>query len=344
MGKKAARWMGIIFLLVLALIGAYRVYLWAQYASKEHAITPAERGKFDRDLLYRTQGGEPLVLVNPAYTKTLFFIEGFRAQMPAGMYTDWLMDLHRTAKTNVIVPVYGLQSSPFAMRNRQWFFQEDMRTVLQIYDAYTALLPADHRIVTVSMSFGTLPHLAIAAHAKRPPDVLVLLSPLNTGMEYKVAGKLVYWLSKQTAWLQHVLLFSSVTPPPNRASVWDIVNRQENLRIAAQIPINPEDNVRLGHQVEQAAAWMEQDLVPEVKHRDITVVWGDSDLFFSQAGFRALAERLSAAGNRVQSITVPDSGHMVLMDNGAAQVKSLIERHLEARAAMSPQPPSGMQH
>jgi len=253
--------------------------------------------------------------------------------MPAGMYVDWLQELHRTAKTNIIVPVYGLQSSPFAMRNRQWFFQEDMRTVLQIYDAYTALLPADHRIVTVSMSFGTLPHLAIAAHAQRPPDALVLLSPLNTGMEYKVARKLVYWLSKQTAWLQHVILFSTITPPPNRATVWDIVNRQANLRIAAQVPINPEDNVRLGHQVELAAAWMERDLVPQVKGRDITLVWGDSDLFFSQAGFGALAAQLRTSGNHVDTVTVRDSGHMVLLDNGGALVKSLIAQRLEAGAA-----------
>lgn len=336
MGKGRAHALGIIILLVLALIGAYRVFLWAQYASKEHAIAPAERGKFDRDLLYRSQGGAPLVLVDPAYTRTLFFIEGFRAQMPAGMYADWLRDLHRATRTNIIVPVYGLQSSPFAMRNRQWFFQEDMRTVLQIYDAYTALLPAGHRVVTCSMSFGTLPHLTIAAHAKHPPDAIVLLSPLNTGMEYKVMGKLVYWLSKQTAWLQHVLLFSTVTAPPNRASVWDIVNRQENLRIAAQFPVNPEDNVRLGHQVEQAAAWMERELVPQVKGRDITVVWGDSDLFFSQAGFRTLAVRLHTAGNRVQTVTVRNSGHMVLMDNGAAQVKALITRRLEAPPDSTP--------
>lgn len=333
MGKRIARWMGIILLLVLALIGAYRSFLWAQYAGKEKALAAAERGKFDRDLLYREHGGEPLVLVDPANTKTLFFIEGFRAQMPAGMYVDWLQELHRTAKTNIIVPVYGLQSSPFAMRNRQWFFQEDMRTVLQIYDAYTALLPADHRIVTVSMSFGTLPHLAIAAHAQRPPDALVLLSPLNTGMEYKVAGKLVYWLSKQTAWLQHVILFSTITPPPNRATVWDIVNRQANLRIAAQVPINPEDNVRLGHQVELAAAWMERDLVPQVKGRDITLVWGDSDLFFSQAGFGALTAQLRTSGNHVDTVTVRDSGHMVLLDNGGALVKSLIARRLETGAA-----------
>lgn len=51
------------------------------------------------------------------------------AQMPAGTYKDWFEDIHQTYRVNIIVPVYGLQSSAFAMRNREWFFQKDIRTV-----------------------------------------------------------------------------------------------------------------------------------------------------------------------------------------------------------------------
>jgi len=322
-GREFCNW-----LILLACIGLHRSVLWVEHATAKSMIEARENDRFDKDLLYHREGGYPLFLVNPEHTKTMFFIEGFRAQMPAGMYKDWFEYIHQTYRVNIIVPVYGLQSSPFAMRNREWFFQEDMRTVLQIYDAYTSILPKDHKVVTVSMSFGTVPHLAIAAKAKRPPAALVFLSPLNTGMEYKVAGRFVYWLSKQTSWLQYVILFSPATRPPTRASIWDIVNREKNLKVAAQMAVNPEDSSRLGYLVERAASWMEKELIHQVKGKDITVVWGDSDLFFSQDGFKVFTEKLMRSGNRVKTMTIKDSGHMVLLDNGGTGVKQYILKEL----------------
>ena len=78
----------------------------------------------------------------------------------------WLRYLHQKEKVNIIGPVYGLQGYPFNERNRQWYFQEDIREALQIYDAYTSLLPDSHRVVVASMSLGTLPNLAICAPGK----------------------------------------------------------------------------------------------------------------------------------------------------------------------------------
>ena len=329
MAKKIITWCIGVIVLVLALIGLQRTLLLVQCTLWTQRTAGLEAGKFDRDLLYRNGGGEPLILVNPSNKRTLFFVEGFRAQMPAGMYTDWFQQLHHEKGVNVIVPVYGLQSLPFSQRNREWYFQEDARSVLQIYDAYTAMLPKDHRVVTASMSFGTLPHLMIAAKAARKPDTLFLLSPLNTGMEYKVAGELVFWLSRQTGWLQHLVLFSPLVPPPNRASVWDIVNRERNLAIAGRIPVNPEDSTRLGHRVSQAAQWMETEIVPQVKGRDIALIWGDSDLFFSQQGFGHLADLLLKTGNRVKREAIRNSGHMVLLDSGGDGVKGQIEAALK---------------
>lgn len=314
-----------IFILIFFLIGLYQGFIFLQYEFFKDKITEIEsKRNYDKDLWYYEDGGEPLILVNSSYEKTIFFMEGFRTQSPAGMYEDWFKEIHKNNKVNIIVPVYGLQSSPFNFRNRDWSFREDLRTVTQIYNAYVSTLPKNHKIVTVSQSFGTLPHAGILSKAKRKPDYSIFLSPLNTGMEFKAAGPVIYWFSKQTWWLRKVLLFSMTAPAPNRASVWDIVNKEKNLKMAKRDDTNPEDSSELGYQSEVAAKWMEQNLIPQIQNKNILVVWGDSDLYFSQNGYNEFAEKLKSYNNNVETLTLKNSGHMVLLDNGEKQLKEKI--------------------
>lgn len=318
-----------IAVLLFALYGLYEAFLNLQYQLYENKVSKIEKDrKIDPILLYNKELGEPLFLINPNYKSTFFFMEGFKACTPAGMYKHWLNELHTKYKVNVIVPVYGLQSWPFQQRNREWYHQEDMRTILQIYEAYTSQIPKTHKLVVASMSFGTLGNLTIAARAKRKANKVILMSPLNSGMEFRAAGEIVYWLSKQTSWLQHIIIFSDAGIPPNRKSVWDIVNAEKNIKIASQNIYNPENNSRHGYQVELIAKWMEETIVPKVEGMDILVSWGNNDLFFSQKGFEELSQKLKKAGNRVETLTLKNSGHMVLMDNAEKQLKSRILQEL----------------
>ncbi|MCB1158663.1 MAG: hypothetical protein KDK45_14260, partial [Leptospiraceae bacterium] len=181
------------FFFFLFLYAIYHASLAYQYYSmKEKAENFEKNRSYSSIFQYNQKGGEPLFLVNPENKRTIFFMEGFRAQAPAGFYRDWFEELYQTG-TNIIVPVYGLQSSPFELRNRDWRFQEDLRLANQVYEAYASAKSEEHEILLVAHSFGTLPALSIAVTAKRRPDGIILLSPLNTGMEFKAAGKLVYW-------------------------------------------------------------------------------------------------------------------------------------------------------
>lgn len=314
-----------IMLCVFALIGLYTVYRDAQFAGAKKQVEKIEaKRNYDPDLLYYKDGGEPLVLTKPENKVTLFFMEGFRTQSPAGMYDAYFRELHEKYNVNIIVPVYGIQSAPFSYRNRDWRYEEDMRLVLQVYNACTSVLPVGHRVVTCSQSFGTLPHAAIGAFASRKPDSMIFLSPHNTGLDFKASGPLVHWLSKQTSWLQYVLLFSMASPAPGRASVWDIVNTEKNLAMAARNDTNPEDASRYGYINEQVARYIEERLVPKLGGMDCAVVCGDSDLYFAQSGFDRFADLLRKAGAGVSFTRIENSGHMVLLDNGEAQVKNII--------------------
>ena len=321
-----------VVIILFALVGIYKTFVGIQFLTTKRTVEAIEaKRNYDPDLLYYKDGGEPLVLVNPEYKTTLFFMEGFRTQSPAGMYEAYFRELFATHKVNVIVPVYGIQSSPFLYRNRDWWYQEDMRLVLQVYDAYTALLSPGHRVVTCSQSFGTLPHAAIGAFAKRKPDAMIFLSPHNSGLDFKASGPFVHWLSKQTSWLQYVVLFSMATPAPGRASVWDIVNRDKNLAMAARNDTNPEDSSRYGYINEKVAAYIETKLLPKLKGMDCTVVCGDSDLYFAQSGFDHFVEILKNAGATVSFTRIPNSGHMVLLDNGEETVKNIVARVLKIK-------------
>jgi pimeloyl-ACP methyl ester carboxylesterase len=325
--KKALKIIGFILLVIFAVFGLYKAIIYFQYLSIKAYAEDFEKGReYDPELLYLEKGGEPLLLVNKDYDTTLYFVEGFRALAPAGMYSDWFHRLHNEHKVNIIVPVYGLQSFPFEQRDRgdDWHYQEDMRTGLQIYDAYTSLLPQEHRVVTASMSFGTLINLTICVKSNRKPDSVVLMSPLNSYLDFKAAGELVHWFSKQTSWLRYVMPYSKAGTPPNRVSPWDIVNDEKNKEVYEKFYMNPEDSAEYGYQNEVVAKWMEDNLIPRVKDMDITVIWGDSDLYFNQDGFRAFAGMLEKSGNDVETYVIENSGHMVLMDNGEEKVKDIV--------------------
>lgn len=325
--KKILKITSIMLLSCFALVGMYSSCMSFQYQqTKSYAENMEADREYDDIMLYNEKGGEPIVWVNPEYKSTLFFMEGFRALSPGGMYEEWLKELYNKHNINIIVPVYGLQSWPFKQRNRggDWHYQEDIRTTTQIYDAYTSLLPQGHRVIVVSMSFGTLNNLAICSEGQRKPDASILLSPLNSELDFKAAGDLVHWFSKQTSWLRYVMPFSKASTPPNRVSPWDIVNEEKNKEVNDKFYINPEDSSEYGYQNEQIAKWIESELVPRVQNMDITVIWGDSDLFFNQNGFKHLAEKLDDAGNTVETKVIENSGHMVLMDNGEDVVKSII--------------------
>ena len=99
-----------------------------------------------------------------------------------------------------------------------------MREALQLYDAYTSLLPDSHRVVVSSMSLGTLPNLVICAKARRKPDASVLLSPLNSQIDFRLSGKLVAWIGKQVMkreWLSDIIIFTRSSVSPKRVNEYD---------------------------------------------------------------------------------------------------------------------------
>jgi hypothetical protein len=313
---------------VFACVGLYSSFYSCQYNSAIGKVAKLEANRpYDRDLKYHTPNGEPIFLVRPGNATTLFFIDGFRGQIAAGHYLEWFRMLHDRHGINIVCPVTGLQGWPIAYRTREWHREEDMRQALQIYDAYCANLPAAHRVVTGSMSFGGFSNITLAVFGKRKPDAMVMIAPVNTGLDYKSGSALVRWLATQTSWLRYLVPLAMRGGNKERATLYDIVNNEKNLEVwnaLSKDTVNWEENLSQGLHLSETSGYMEKDLVPRVKNEKILILYGDSDLTFSAAGFESLAEKLRASGNRVSTVMFPESGHMLLYDNGGDAAKKLV--------------------
>jgi hypothetical protein len=315
-------------IVVLTLIGMFNVFQYWQYRSIKRDVLEYEKD-IEYDILkYKKEFGKPIFWVNPAYDKTFFFIEGFRIPNSAeAWYGDWLKNFHEQHEINIVVPMYGIQGWPFKERNREWLFEEDMREVLQVYNAYTIPLKSDHKIYLASMSFGIFPNMVICALAERKPDHVILMSPLNSKLDFRVSGPVVAWIAKQVMkwpWVSQVIMFTKPQIAPNRHSGYDIVNKEASLYWASKTYTNPEDNLIQGYQSHLAAKFMEKELIPLVKNLKISMFWGDSDLLFQQEGFKELNATLSES-NETEVMILKDAGHHILLDNGHEILKRKIE-------------------
>lgn len=299
----------------LAAIGAQRVWSAVAEARTRRAVRAYEAATdYEPDLGFVRGAGEPVFLVRPGNTTTLFFWVGFRMIGPRAMYGALLDRLHRDGGVNVIAPVVGPQSAPFSLRNAAWDYRTDIRHQLQIYDAYAATLPPGHRVVVGSECFGVLPSLVIAA--KRAPDAMVMIAPSTSAFSPGGRGGVV---ARSSLAPLVVPYHRRPTPYPR----WD-VRDPACLARARRIPYPPEFSVAQYYQLRGALRWLEDRIVPQVRGRDIAMVWGELDQFLPQGSLHALAGRLRAGGNRVQEHVFPDTGHYPLLDAVAPDAERAI--------------------
>lgn len=333
--KRLIKTIWILIIVFLSGLGLLKVVQFWQYRSTEkYSMTLEKKVKFEEDFLYRETYGKPVIWVNPAYNKTLFFFEGFRNPVNVeGWYGSWLRYIHNKLKVNIISPVYGLQGWPYKERNRQWFFREDMREALQIYDAYTSLLPDSHRVVIASMSLGTLPNLVICAKARHKPYAAVLISPLNSQIDFRLSGKLIAWFGRQVMkreWLSDLIMFTRSDVSSRRVNEYDIVNKDSAVFYKNKGYTNLEGNVKQAYTTHLAAIYLEEKLIPQLKGMKVQMFWGDDDLYFAQEGFMNLYKML-AKNNNVKMTIQPKAGHSVLIDNGADKIWKRIENIIEGK-------------
>lgn len=321
-------------LIGLSAVASYRAYHSLSANRAERIVNRHEEEfgfKYEPELLYFAGGGgdfeqhgSPTFEGSPENKTTLLLFEGYRVLVAGAMHESWFTELMARG-CNVLAPVLGVQSLPFAQRNLGWDFRFDMRQALQIFDAAVASASDDQRIVVVGSCFGALPALTVAA--LRKVDALVLVGPMTSGM-----GRPNRSTSRFETWLNGLERVDRLLPYFFRSvgeKGWgDIVNPDVRAAVARRVGFAREINVRQAMEVKRAVRHMEDALVPQLKDAEVAVIWGRDDRIAPPVRIERLADLLEDAGNRVERFPIDDCGHMVLLDNGRDVALSIIEEKL----------------
>ncbi|HWO93981.1 MAG TPA: alpha/beta fold hydrolase [Dehalococcoidia bacterium] len=325
----------------LAAIGAQRLYgLAVQRAVRRRALRLEEGVPYDAHTGFCLDRGEPLYLVRHEHDATLFFFNGFRLRSAPGMYAEWLQSMHERLGLNVIAPALGVQSAPYDVRSRGWCFLQDIRTAIQVYDAYAAQAGPGHRLILFSHSYGSIVTLTLAA--KRSPSHAILLSPvphrMGTPMVVRrMQGPVGPLLSRamdrtldeegglapgRLSWLPHVL---PLYVRRGSSGGWDVADQELRRRANAEIGNVPEVGTADLLELLRAILFARERVLPHLSNRTFTLIYEGRDLVYPPELQHELAERLRSNGNVVDEHHLPDSAHDILLDRDAALAKDIIE-------------------
>jgi len=315
----------------LAAIGAQRLWTWAHGSYTRGRVLRDDRAaSYDAYLASLSGGGEPLFLVSPTATSTLIYFEGFRSRWVAGMYGEWLRDLHRRLDLNVVVPAIGLHGLPYRQRNLPWDYRLDVRQAIQLYDLYAAAQGPGHKISVMSSCAGSF--CALALLAARPVDSAILLAPAAAGFRAPRRMKRYARFLVATGAAPFIFPTYYRRGGDGRVGNWDVVDEERRELANGTIVGNREWNSAQFAELMKGSRWADRELVPRVRGRRITVVWGGEDSFMPPASIARLSRRLSENGNEVSEMVLPETGHMVLMDRFGERVKERVEMDLVGAA------------
>jgi pimeloyl-ACP methyl ester carboxylesterase len=320
----------------LAAVGAHRIWAHTHSTYVRRRVLRTDRDQsYDAYLACLRGGGEPLLLTSPTAESTLFYFEGFRSRWVAGMYGIWLRDLHERLDVNVVAPLIGLHGLPYRQRNLPWDYRLDIRQAVQLYDIFLAAQAPGHRVTLMSSCAGSLCVLALLA--ARPVDRAILVAPAAAG--FRAPRRMKPYARLLVACGVGHLVFPTYYRGvvEDRVGNWDVFDQERRRAENATTIGNREWNAAQFNQLIRGSRWADRQLVPRIRDKRITVIWGENDNFIPPRAIARLARTLGERGNIVTTLTLPKTGHMVLMDRARGQVHRLVEHQLGEAA-----PPGGI--
>ncbi len=326
---------------LVAAVAATVAWLWPRVLSRlvRRRVEHIERDVVFDPVLGICAEGEPLFLHEPANDTTLFFFDGFRIRPAASMHRDWLTELHQSARVNVIAPVLGHQSMPFAMRNKDWSHQEECRAAAQLVHAYRLAQGPDHHVVVAGFSWGAMHAYTLSALGLA--DAAVLVSPLPHRLDTAInatvkrngpAARALKFVLRRILGGHGYWLLGRLLPyylRPGVSGGWDIADPELRRRYNAEILNGQELRLYDVFEIIDAVGHVGSELMPRIRDRDVTVVWGRKDSIISEPVYEDLVRALTHNGNRTSSVPVEGSAHNILHDAGAGEARRAIRDSIE---------------
>jgi len=302
-----------IFIIAIVLsIDIYKNLILEKSKSVKISEKESRQNIYDRDFLYKIPGNAPVIKINPLNNITYFILDQNRNENSL-MYFDKLFN---ESKINIISPSWGLSSLPNRYKMTEWFYEEDTRNIIQLYDLHSTHLKKDHKIIVISFSFGALINSAIAARSNRKPDLLLLYSPINTKIIFGKADihdrydYICYLLSMYSKSENSMTdAFEKVFSDRLSTKNWEIYTKKV-------MKLDKKYNHKF--RIMEAAYYYQYDLTPRVNEYKVYITAGTNDQYFSSESYNDLNDLYNNVQN-ISKIQYIPAGHIENFNSGLIQ-------------------------
>ncbi len=266
--------------------------------------------------------GNGISWIKEGNTQTLFFIPSSREIAAEELYGSWLQDVHDKYFVNIIIPPFDTEGiSPYLWEQNSSPAKRS-KTIDFLYELYSKQLGKNNSITILTTGDGSIQALELAAKYSSM-DKLILISPVHNSL--KTRGGTVFHKLTGLPLVHYVLPWLPEFFGVDRIGSFDILNDKLNEQFGTVYgKYYPSyRNMAFDRKVKVETDSQMEDL-EKIKVNRFFIIYGDDDLSYGLEGFERMGDLLTTGGSEVSIMRVPQSGRMVLFDNGRDRILDLI--------------------
>ena len=308
-----------LFIIILSVVSISFVYTYGYRLVFYYLHNRAIEGEEQVDFAIYAKG---ITLVNENNKVTLFFIPSSEELASSELYGRWLDKLHKEQSVNIIVPPFDLDGVVPYLSSENESVTRRLVITEYLYRLYSNQMGRNHKIAILSTGDGSLAALEIGkTHSTM--DKIILISPVHNSPVLRSGS--IFHKMEGTILSRYYMPWLIRSFSKNRVGSYDILNDNLNEQFhdlyGQYYPkyLNLKYSRKLRTTTDSVMGSIE-----EVKGNRIFIIYGDDDLSYSLEGFERLGDQLQKGGSEVSIMRIPQSGRMVLFDNGRERIYDLI--------------------
>lgn len=268
------------------------------------------------------KSGNGLSWIDESNSQTLFFIPSSRELAAEELYGSWLKEIHDKYAVNIIIPPFDTEGiSPYLWEQNGTPVRRT-KTNDFFFKNYCEQLGTNHTITILSTGDGSLQALDLASKYSSM-DKLILISPVQSSL--KTRGGTIFHKLNSLPLIQYILPWLPEYYGVARQGSYDILNDSLNEDFESLYGkyYPAYQNMAFDRKVKVETDRLLADF-DKIKTNRFFIIYGDDDLSYGLEGFERMGDLLTSGGSEVSIMRIPQSGRMVLFDNGRDRVLDLI--------------------
>ncbi|MBI9098312.1 MAG: hypothetical protein JEY91_07525, partial [Spirochaetaceae bacterium] len=238
------------------------------------------------------------------------------------LYGSWLKELHEELSVNIIIPPLDpMGLSPGLFRQN---ISIERRTLISdyLYNLYRDQMSDDHKITILSTGDGSIQALELAKKYS-VSDKIILLSPVHNNQS--ISGGTIFHKLSGVPLVHYLIPWLPDSYGSHRMASYDILNDKLNEDFQNLYGKNYPRYINMYYRrdLKKQIDFLSNSL-EEIKKNRFFIIYGDDDQSYSLEGFERLGDQLTQGGSEVSIMRIPQSGRLILFDNGRERVLDLI--------------------